>query len=144
MCPAMVRLRPRAMSIAGEVAGLRDELAEASARLAAAETQHAAAQQAAEGQSSALAMLQTQQDSTTSKLAEAEAATSAADRQLADVTCQLEGAQAEAAAARQEAEELHSRLLAAEDRLQEHYACSDTWESDCLGMKVTQHALFTS
>jgi hypothetical protein len=129
---------------AGEVAGLREELAEVSARLAATEAQHAAAQQAAEGQSSAQATLQAQHDGTTSRLAEAEAATSAAERQLAVVTCQLEEAQAEAAAARQEAEELHSRLLAAEDQLQEHSARSDSWESDCTGMKVTQDALCIS
>ena len=124
--------------------GLREELAEVSARLAATEAQHAAAQQAAEGQSSAQAALQAEHDNTTSRLAEAEAATSAAERQLANVTCQLEEAQAEAAAARQEAKELHSRLLAAEDQLQEHSARSDAWESDYLGMKVTLYALCIS
>ena len=129
---------------AGEVTGLREELAEVSARLAATEAQHAAAQQAAEGQSSAQAALQAHCDDATSRLAEAEAATAAAQRQLAVVTCQLEEAQAEAAAARHEAEKLHSRLLAAEDQLQEHSARSDSRESDCLGMKVTQYALYIS
>ena len=107
---------------ARKVTGVTDELSDVSAKLAALEAQHAAAQQASSESN-------TQQASAIAALQQA----------LADVSAQLAVMTAESAAMRLEGEELKSTLHTREDELQLQAAQADSWESKCLG---EAHQLF--
>lgn len=122
---------------AREVTDVTDELSDVSAKPAALEAQHAAAQQASSDssaqQASTIAALQEQLDDVSAKLADADAATSASQQALADVSARLAAMTAESRALRLENEELKSTLHTREDKLQLQAAQADSWESKCLG-----------
>ena len=122
---------------AKEVAAGSTSLSDVSAKLAALEAEHAAAQQALSErdmhQASAIAALQGQLHDTHEKLSRAESAVAASHQDLADANAALAAAKDESAALRLEAEGLRSTLHTQDDELQQQAAQADTWESECLG-----------
>ena len=116
---------------------MRTSLSDVSAKLAALEAEHAAAQEASleqdAHQASAIAVLEEQLHAAGNKLASAQCGTSVSQQALADVSAALAATNDESAALRLETEGLRATLHAESDKLQHQAAQADTWESECLG-----------